>query len=86
MFCKKCGYKLSEDASVCPFCGFKTSDELIKKTSTPKPTIVQRQPELVQQETRNIVALRERVSSIREKWETSNGVSGIINRLSLKAV
>ena len=36
--------------------------------------------ELAQQETRNIIALRERVSSIREKWETSNGVSGIINR------
>ena len=47
MFCKKCGYKLSEDAAVCPFCGFKTTDELVKKTSTPKPTIIQRQPEQV---------------------------------------
>ena len=33
MFCKKCGYKLSEESSICSFCGFKNDgSEDVRKT------------------------------------------------------
>ena len=31
MFCKKCGYKLKEDAKVCPFCNHKVDEEIVKQ-------------------------------------------------------
>lgn len=30
MYCKKCGYKLEEDAKVCPFCNHKVNEEIIR--------------------------------------------------------
>ena len=30
MYCKKCGYKLEEDAKVCPFCNHKVDEEIVK--------------------------------------------------------
>ena len=30
MYCKKCGYKLEEDAKICPFCNHKVDEEIVK--------------------------------------------------------
>ena len=36
MFCKKCGYKLSDSDFYCPFCGTKREQGEVKKEETPK--------------------------------------------------